>query len=54
MFNVTRLDKIIMDLFMTKIKFDNKLFSKIQDSNVVLYKGSIQDHMWKRATQDIL
>ena len=37
---------------MRNFVFDNDLFSKIQDSNIVFYKASIQDYMRKRAYQE--
>ena len=37
-----------------KIKYKNNLFSKIEDSNVIFHKGSIQYYMWKLATHDLV
>ena len=49
------IDDVIMDSFINaahieRIKFKNNFFSKIQDSNILLYKGSIKGYMWKMAT----
>ena len=37
-----------------KIKFRNNLFSKIKDSNVLMYKRSIQEYLRERATHYII
>ena len=37
-----------------KIKFNNNLFTKIIDGNVLMYKGSMKDYMQEKATHDII
>ena len=50
------IDDIVMNLFMnkahTKIRFNNNLFTKIEDISVILYKVSIKYYTQKKATHD--
>ena len=46
-------DDIIMNIFTStafsdKIKFNKNFFSNITDGNIFMYKGYLQDYMWKK------
>ena len=46
------IDDIIMDLFSDITEQKKDLFTKINDDEIYLYRGSLQDYSWKEIISD--